>query len=96
MKYGWPVIAICVVLSILLLFGKGSFLFFGMKAATKEQYNLKRYSRIYGLGFGLMAVMFSIVIYHERPYELRWLLTPGISLVFLATIIASRIFARVK
>jgi hypothetical protein len=44
----------------------------------------------------LMAVMFAIVIYHEKPYELRWLLTPGIPLVVLATIIASRIFAKQK
>jgi hypothetical protein len=76
--------------------GKGKFLFFGMKEATRKQYNIKRYGRIFGFGFSLMAVMFAIVIYHEKPYELRWMLTPGIPLVVLATIIASRIFAKQK
>jgi hypothetical protein len=96
MRYGWPFIALFTVLSIIMLFGKGNFLFIGMKAATKEQYNLKRYSRIFGIGTALMAVMYAIVIYSDRPYELRLLLMPGIPLVFLATAIASRVFAKKK
>lgn len=96
MRYGWPIIAICLLLSIILLIGKGSFLFIGMKAVTKEQYNLKRYSRIFGIGCGLIAVMFAVVIYSDRPYELRLLLAPGIPIVYLATAIASRVIAKKK
>jgi hypothetical protein len=96
MRYGWPIIAILSVLSIILLIGKDNFLFIGMKAATKEQYNIKRYSRFFGIGTALMAVMFAIVIYNDRPNELRLLLAPGIPLVYLATAIVSRVFAKRK
>ena len=94
MKFGWPFMAIFAILSFVSLIGKGSFLLFGMKEATKKQYNLKRYSRIYGVGFGLIAMMFAASIYMDISYELKRLLNLGISLVLLATALAVRKFAR--
>lgn len=60
----WLVLAIFVILTIVLLSGKGANLIAGyndLSKEEKEKYNEKRLSRVCGAGFGLITILIFIL-----------------------------------
>ena len=69
---GLVISIIFLIISILLLMGKGSFLIAGYNTASekeKAKYNEKKLCRIVGLGFLVMTCgLFSLFIYNDRNF----------------------------
>ena len=79
----WALVALCAVISIILLFGKGSFLIAGFNTAGKEEkgkYNVKKLCRVVGGGFAVITIILSISAFYrfELPHAISWLLPYGI------------------
>ena len=73
----WLIIAILIVISIILLTGKGSFIIAGynlLPKEVKEKYNKKRLCRIIGIGALIMTLFAAIQAYigDEWPSSMDW------------------------
>ena len=60
----WVVFAIMALISVLLLFGRGSWLIAGYNTASKEEkdkYNQKKLCRVIGVGMSVITIMILIM-----------------------------------
>jgi len=79
-----------VIISVLLLSGKGSFLIAGYNTASKEvkeNYNEKKLCCIMGIGFIIITLVVAVSVYFGEtiPPYLKWTMPWGIliSIVFM-------------
>lgn len=97
----WIVTAICAVLSIILLSGRGSFLIAGYNTADKEEkarYDEKKLCRVMGAGMSVItAILLLCGIYeYDLPRGLRWIMPVGIFGVVIFLAIATNTICRKK
>ena len=90
----WGATVLFAAISIVLLFGKGSFLIAGYNTASAEKkakFNAKRLCRVVGGGLSVLTVFMALnAIYEaELPYALSWIFPYG----YLGTIAAIAILA---
>ena len=83
MSWIWILVAVCAILSVVLLFGKGSFLIAGYNMLSKErkaQYDEKRLCRVVGGGLGVITVILgtAALFDFELPSALSWMIPWGL------------------
>jgi glucan phosphoethanolaminetransferase (alkaline phosphatase superfamily) len=98
---GWIVVIICMILSIVLLAGKGSFLIAGYNTAKreeKEKYNEKKIWYIAGTGFSIITLVVAINVYFGEaiPSFLKWTVPWGILIPIAFMIILANTIGRKK
>ena len=79
----WIIVTILVVVSIILLMGKGSLLIAGYNLLPKEikqKYNTKRLCRVVGGGTSIITVIMVIATLYrfEMPYTISWIIPWGL------------------
>ncbi len=79
----WTVVAILVIISVILLIGRGSFLIAGYNMLSKEKkqrYNTKRLCRVLGSGTSIISVILGIATYYrfEIPATISWIIPWGL------------------
>lgn len=97
----WIVTAICAILSIILLSGRGSFLIAGYNTADKEEkakYDEKKLCRVMGAGMSVITVILLLCVLYENdlPRGLRWIMPFGIFGVVIFLVIATNTICRKK
>jgi len=98
---GWTVVIICVIISIILLSGKGSFLIAGYNTASKEEkekYNEKKLSYIMGIGFSIITLVVAVNVYfgEARPSYIKWTMPWGILIPIGFMIVLANTIGRSK
>lgn len=98
---GWVVVIILVIISGLLLSGKGSFLIAGYNTASKEEkeeYNQKKLSNIMGIGLSITTLIVAVNVYfgEERPSFLKWTTPWGILITAVFMIVLVNTIGRSK
>ncbi len=79
----WLVVGILLLISIILLSGKGSFLIAGYNMASEEEkkrYNRKKLCRVMGSGFFIITLITGVNVFYEFevPSFIHWLFPWGI------------------
>lgn len=77
------VVAILVIISIILLMGKASFLIAGynmLPMEIKQKYNTKRLCRVVGCGSSVIAVILGVATFYrfEMPPAISWIIPWGL------------------
>ncbi len=89
--------AVFLVLSIVFLCGKGAFLISGYNTASEEekkQYNVKRLTRVMGIGMAAMAIM---ILFMNSSYDWVFPLLPVLFIVdIIVMIVFVNTYAKVK
>jgi uncharacterized membrane protein len=71
--FGWIVVIICGILSVVLLSGKGGFLIAGYNTARKEdkgKYNEKKLCYILGIGCSIITLVVAVNVYFGEAIPL--------------------------
>ncbi len=77
------VVAILVIISIILLMGKGSLMIAGYNLLPKEiklKYNTKRLCRVVGCGTSIISVILVVATFYrfEMPVAISWIIPWGL------------------
>lgn len=99
--FGWLMVIILFVISLLVLSGKGDSIIAGFNTTSKEkkaEYNMKRLRPILGCGFSLMTVMLAIFMFFggELPHYLHWVFPAGYLIVIGLMFFLSNALCRKK
>lgn len=97
----WIVVVIMLLISIMLLCGKGSFLIAGYNTLPKEKkktYNEKKLCRVVGSGFFIMTLIFGVTAFYkfELPLLFRWVFPWGYLGIVLLVLILANTICKVK
>lgn len=97
----WGIVLCLLVMSVLGLCGKGSFLVAGYNTASKKEkarYDEKKLCRIMGIGMLVIAIILAICAVYEfdLPSHLRWLFPWGIIPVTVGMIVAANTLCKNK
>lgn len=98
---GWIVVIILVIISVLLLSGKGSFLIAGYNTASKEEkekYNEKKLCYIMGIGFSIITLVVAVNLYFGEaiPSFLKWTMPWGMLIPIGFMIVLANTIGRSK
>lgn len=97
MWFGWIIVVVLAVISILIFTGKGAFLIAGfnsLKEEEKKEYNVATLCKVIGSGMGIITVIAALTVYFngELPSIISWIVPWGIfSTIFLMFILGNTI-----
>lgn len=97
----WIIVALFLVLTIILLSGKGGFLIAGYNTASKEEkakYNEKKLCRVMGAGMGIITMVLAILAFYKEntPGFFNWLMPVVILGTAILMIILSNTICKEK
>ena len=97
----WAIIALMLILSVVLLSGRGAFLIAGYNTSSpnnKAKYNEKRLCRVIGGGLGTAALIMAVAAFYdfEMPVDIEWLMPWGYFAVVAITIILGNTVCKIK
>lgn len=82
MWFGWIIVVVLAVISILIFTGKGAFLIAGfnfLREEEKSKYNVNSLCKIIGSGIGIITVITALIVYFngELPSIISWIVPWG-------------------
>ncbi|MDH6368114.1 MULTISPECIES: DUF3784 domain-containing protein [unclassified Breznakia] len=93
----WVLVVILVIISFILLMGKGGFLIAGYNMQSKEKkqkYNAKRLCRVVGGGTSIISVILTVATLYrfEMPLAISWIIPWGLfGIIVIVGILANTI-----
>lgn len=82
MWFGWIIVIVLAVISILTFTGKGAFLIAGfniLREEEKRKYNVAALCKVVGSGIGIITVITALIVYFngELPSAISWIVPWG-------------------